>query len=180
MSCLIDLYYTFHQIKSLWLCLWVLVFESGNDVFSSYREEIRTRVPHVRSAEVHNRSSGSLCASVRERVCVCMLCFSIGWQMILRPGCGVLSSSQEWKYFPVQDETTVPVKVLPRRDHVETACREIYCFLLPQSYKSWTVNNGACTICKLGLWEKEKIRNTRQKWKHRLSSIFCGVCQSAL
>lgn len=71
-------------------------------------------------------------------------------------GHGVLFLSQEWKYFPAQDETTVPVKVSQRRDHVETACREIYCFLLPQSHKSWTVNNRACTICTLGLWEKEK------------------------
>lgn len=43
------------------------------------------QVPYVLSAEVHNRSSGSLCASVREHVCICVLCFSIGWQMILGP-----------------------------------------------------------------------------------------------
>lgn len=153
----------------------VLGFEFGTDVFSSHTPS--PLCPLSRSPQPVERLFVCICAWA------CVHLRAVFQHRVAndpRAGCGVLFSSQEWKYFPVQDETTVPVKVSPRRDHVETACREIYCFLLPQSYKSWTVNNGACTICKLGLWEKEKIQDTRQKWKHRLSNIFCGVCQSAL
>lgn len=125
-------------------------------VCSSYTEKNKIMsplCPFSRSPQPVKRLFVRICAWV----CVCLLAV-FQHRVANDPwaGHGVIFSSQEWKYFPVQDETTVPVKNSLRRDHVETACREIYCFLLPQSHKSWTVNNGPCTICRLGLWEKEK------------------------
>lgn len=58
------------------------------------QKETGARVPHIRSTEVHKRSSNSLCASVRERVCLRAV-FQRRVANDPQSGRGVLFSSQE-------------------------------------------------------------------------------------